>query len=95
MKIGQMKQYELAEILEKEGIKAFKRELERFEKKKLKRGTPKGKYIIIRTSLERIYPPDVELYEKLKRLAETKKMKFNEYFKYVLEEHTKKARAHF
>jgi ParB/RepB/Spo0J family partition protein len=96
MSIGQLKQDELAEILEKEGIEAYRKELERLGKKKLKRGAPKGKYIILRTTLDRMYPPDVELYEKLKRLAEAKKMKLDEYCKWVLTEHTKKgARAPF
>jgi len=90
MKIGQLKQDELAEILEKEGIEAFKKELERLGKKRLKRGAPKGKYIILRTTLDKMYPPDMELYEKLKRLAETKKMKLDEYCKYVLTEHSKR-----
>jgi len=90
MKIGQLKQDELAEILEKEGIEAFKKELERLGKKKLKRGAPKGKYIILRTTLDKMYPPDMELYEKLKRLAETKKMKLDEYCKHVLTEHSKR-----
>ena len=89
MNIGQIKQDELAEILEKEGIEAFKKELERLTKKKLKRGAPKGKYIILRTTLDKMYQPDIELYEKLKRLAENKKMKLDEYCKHVLTEHVK------
>ena len=90
MNIGQLKQDELAQILEKEGAEAFKKELERLAKKKLKRGTPKGKYIILRTTLDKMYQPDMELYEKLKRLAENKKMKLDEYCKHVLTEHVKK-----
>jgi len=64
MKIGQIKQDELAEILEKEGVEAFKKELERLAEKKLKRGTPKGKYIILRATFDKRYPPDVEICEK-------------------------------
>ncbi|MDH5266036.1 MAG: hypothetical protein OEW62_00005 [Candidatus Bathyarchaeota archaeon] len=89
MKIGQMKQDELAEILEKEGIEAYRKELERLAMKKLKKGAPKGKYLILRATFDRAYPTDVELYEKLKRLAETKQMKLDEYCKWVLAEHAR------
>lgn len=89
MNIGQLEQDELADILAKEGFEAFKKELERLGKKRLKRGAPKGKYIILRTTLDKMYPPDMELYDKLKRLAETHKMKLDEYCKHVLTEHSK------
>jgi ParB/RepB/Spo0J family partition protein len=89
MNIGHFRQDELADILEKEGFDAFKKALERLGKKRLKRGAPKGKYIILRTTLDTMYPPDMELYDKLKRLAETHKMKLDEYCKHVLTEHSK------
>lgn len=85
--IGQMKQDELAEIPEKEGIEAYRKELERLAKKKLKKGAPKGKYLILRATFDKMYPPDVELYEEITQRAETKKMKLDEYCKWVLTEH--------
>jgi len=87
MEIGQMKQDELAEILEKEGIEAYRKELERLAEKKLKKGAPKGKYFILRATFDKMYPPDVELYEEITQRAETKKMKLDEYCKWVLTEH--------
>jgi len=89
MKIGQLEQDELAEILEKEGIEAFKKELGRLGKKRLKRGAPKGKYLILRATFDKMYPPDVELYEEIAQRAEVKKMKLDEYCKYVLTEHVR------
>ena len=85
--IGQMKQDELAEILEKEGIEAYRKELERLANKKLKKGAPKGKYLILRAAFDKMYPPDVELYEEITQRAEARKMKLDEYCKWVLTEH--------
>ena len=60
-----MKQDELAEILEKEGIEVYIKELERLAKKKLKKGTPKGKYSILKKTFDKMHPPYLGLYEKL------------------------------
>jgi len=87
MEIGQMKQDELAEILEKEGIEAYRKELERLAMKKMKKGIPKGKYMILRATFDKMYPPDVELYEEITQRAEATKMKLDEYCKWVLTEH--------
>lgn len=89
MKIGEMKQDELAQTLEEEGIEAYRKELVRFAQKKLKGGIPKGKYMILRAVFDKTYPPDVELYEKITQLAKAKKMKLNEYCKWALTEHAK------
>lgn len=92
MKLGTEFQDELAEILEKEGIEAFKKELSRVATGKMKRGIPKDVYIILRTTFDKRYPPDLTLYEKLSKLAEKKKMKVDAYAKWVLAEHVKSAK---
>ena len=89
MKLGTDLQDKLAEVLETEGLNAFKKELARVSKGKMKRGAPKGVYIILRTTLDKRYKPDIELYEKLNELAEAKNMKLDEYCKRVLTEHAK------
>lgn len=89
MDLGKEKQSELAELLEAEGSEAFKKELARLTAGKMKRGIPKGAYIILRTTFDKRYKPDVELYEKLSDLAKEKEMKVDEYSKWVLTEHVK------
>jgi len=91
MKVGTQKQDELAELLEKEGWDAFKAELARLGEGKGKRGIPRGTYIILRTTFDRRYKPDIELYEKLSSLAEAKNMEVDEYAKEVLRNHVKTA----
>jgi ParB-like chromosome segregation protein Spo0J len=89
MDLGTETQDKLAETLETEGMEAFQKELERHAEKGLKRGIPKGKYEILRITFDRVYPPDVALYEKLKKLAEGKHQEVDEYAKAVLQEHVK------
>jgi ParB-like chromosome segregation protein Spo0J len=89
MKLGTDIQDELAEVLETEGPDALNKELARFSKGKMKRGVPKGVYIVLRTTFDKRYKPDVELYEKLTELAKAENMKLDEYCKWVLTEHLK------
>ena len=89
MNLGETSQDKLAETLETEGLDAFKRELARNLSGKMKKGMTKGKYIVLRTIFDKIFKPDVELYEKLAALAEEKNMKLSEYSKWVLTEHAK------
>jgi len=89
MELGTDLQDELAEVLETEGPGAFMKELVRFSKGKMKRGVPKGVYMVLRTTFDKRYKPDVELYEKLTELAKTKNIKLDEYCKWVLAEHIK------
>jgi len=89
MKLGTDLQDELAEVLETEGPDALKRELIRFSKGGLKRGVAKGVYIVLRTTFDKRYKPDVELYEKLTELAEAKNLRLDGYCKWVLTEHVK------
>jgi len=44
---------------------------------------------VLRTTFDKRYKPDVELYEKLNELAEAKNMKLDEYCKWILTEHVK------
>jgi hypothetical protein len=63
--------------------------LARISKKGIKRGAPRGVYIVLRTTFDKRYKPDVELYKKLNELAITKNMKIDEYCKWILREHVK------
>jgi ParB family chromosome partitioning protein len=89
MKLGADLQDELAEVLETEGPDALKRELMRVSKSGMRRGVPKGAYLVLRATFDKRYKPDVELYEKITELAKAKNMKLNEYFKRVLTEHAR------
>lgn len=93
MRLGTERQDELAEVLETDGYDAFKAEVARLEEGKLKRGIPKGKYTIIRATFDHRYPPDMELLEKLNKLADGAKKKIDEYTKWVLLEHVKASTA--
>jgi ParB/RepB/Spo0J family partition protein len=87
MGLEEKTQAELADVLETQGKEAFEKELEHHAEKKLKRGLPKGKYLIVRTVFDRVYAPDKELYEKLERLAEAEHEQIDDYCKNVLKEH--------
>jgi ParB family chromosome partitioning protein len=80
-------EYELAEVLETEGLEPFRRELERLSEKKLKKGVPKGKYLVLRTLFKKDYQPDMKLIKGLGELAKANNMKVHEYVKKVLKEH--------
>ena len=68
-------------------MEPFQRELARHSERKMKRGIPKGKYVILRLTWDKVYKPDLELYEKLSKLAESKNMKLDAYCKDMLREH--------
>jgi len=89
MKLGIDLQDKLSEVLETEGLDAFKKEMIRVSKGKTKRGFPKGAYVMLGTRLDKRYEPDIELYEKLTELSKAKNMKLDEYCKWVLTEHVK------
>ena len=55
MKLGKELQDKLAEVLEAEGHKAFKNELLRATRGEMKRGIPKGVYIMLRTTFDKRY----------------------------------------
>lgn len=89
LKLGEAMQDKLAEVLKTDGLDAYKSELVRVSVGKIKRGIPKGVYIILRTTFDKRYKPDVELYERLSELAKSKKMQVDEYVKDILREHLK------
>lgn len=89
MELGKDLQDELAEVAKTEGLQAFKKELLRVAGGKMKRGLPKGVYIVLRTTFDKRYNPDLELYKRLESLAKTKDMKIDEYCKWVLNEYVK------
>jgi len=93
MGLGKERQDELAEVVEKDGMDAFRAELARLEEGRLKRGIPKGKFTIIRTMFDHRYHPDMELLAELNKLAETAGKKIDEYTKWVLSEHVKAVAA--
>lgn len=85
------KQEELAELLFKEGPKMLWAKIDEMQTGKRKRGLPKDVYVILRTTFDKRWKPDVETWKKLEKLAESKNMKVDEYTKWVLSEHVKNA----
>lgn len=87
MDLGEKTQENLATTLEDSGKEAFEKELLRYAEHHMKKGLPKGKYIIARVVFDKVYKPDVELYQKLEKLAEEQHAKVDEYCKAVLKAH--------
>lgn len=91
MKLGTEVQDDLADILEKEGMDAFQRELARHAEKKGRRGIPPGKYEFVKTGFDKYYPPDMKLLTEIDRRAKAKNMKRDEWVKWFLNENIKLA----
>lgn len=91
LKLGEALQDELATVLEDDGVEAFWREVARVTTGKGKRGIPKNMFYIIRSSFDKRYKPDVELYEKLTELAKQKDVKLDVFVKEILKEYVKTA----
>ena len=89
LKLGELMQEQLANILVKQGSDAFKRELEKVLKGTGRRGTPKGKYVVFRTTFLKASEADMYICEKLRQLADAKNMKVDEYCKQALADHVK------
>lgn len=87
MKLGQAQQDELAELLETEGPSAFHKELARFITRKMKRGMPKGAYLIERVIWDKRNRKEMSHYEILRKVAEANKIKVHEYIKSFIIEH--------
>ena len=81
MGLGVELQDKLAEILEVEGIDAFKRELVRVSKGKGKRGIPRGVYDIDRVMWDKRSRKDVGYRKTVDMASEKKGMKRPEYIK--------------
>ena len=84
LELSGMKQDELAETVENEGVEAYRKELARFLEKKKKRGPPTDKFETIKTMWDKRDNEDMEPYEIIAKAAETKKMKVPEYIKSFL-----------
>lgn len=80
-------QEKLSETLTMSGKDEFNKSLERFKKGNMKKGLPKGKYLIVRTMFDQVYKPDIELYKELKILAQKENKTIDEYAKEVLKNH--------
>lgn len=81
MKLGEDRQNELAELLEKEDQEGFKRELDRISAGKTKRGIPKGIYEVDRVTWDKRNRKEMAFYEAVKKVAERKGLKVAEYIK--------------
>lgn len=87
MNLGETLQDELAEILETQGLKAFRKELMRLNPGKMKRGIPKGIYEIARVLWDKRNKKEMEYYGTLTKVAEKRKMKVPDYIKNFIMEH--------
>ena len=87
LKLSMMKQDELAEIIESEGVEAYLKELARFQAKQKKRGPPTDKFETIKTMWDKRDNEDMEPYKVIAEAAEAKKMKVPEYIKDFLKRH--------
>lgn len=87
LKLGEFLQDELAEVLETEGLEAFKRELVRVSAGKMKRGIPKDVYEIDRLSWDKRNRKMMGYYETVTKAAEKRGMKNPEYIKDFLIRH--------
>lgn len=87
MEIGEKSQEKLAVALETGGKEEFQKELGRFAEHRLKRGLPKGKYLIVRVIFDKAWDADKELYSKLGKMAEKQHVEIDEYAKAVLKVH--------
>lgn len=89
MKVGRELQNELATVAEKEGLEAFRKAVTRANTGKRKRGLPRETYHILRTTFDKRYKPDLELWDTLNKLAKAEEMELPEYNKHILRLHAK------
>jgi ParB/RepB/Spo0J family partition protein len=82
MNVGEIKEEELAQVLEKQGRDVFMDEIEKIKTGHGKRGIPKGKYIIVRTVFEKAH--DESKYNNILQQAQVRNMEIDEYVKLVL-----------
>jgi hypothetical protein len=87
LKPGEVQEQRLATVLETSGRDAYVAEVQKLETGLGKRGAPIGKYLVLRVTFERTH--DMEVYEKLGKLASAKNMEPIDYVKWVLTEHIK------
>lgn len=89
MKLGKDLQDKLAEVLETQGLEAFKKEMARLSAGGRPRGVPPGVYYIVRAVFDKRYAPDVEIIKKLDKLAEAKGIDRDKCAKWIIEERVK------
>jgi len=87
LKPGEVQEERLAKVLDEAGRDAYMAEVQKLETGLGKRGAPIGKYLVLRVTFERAH--DMEVYDKLSRLASAKNMEPIDYVKWVLTEHIK------
>ena len=87
LELSKIKQNELAEIVENEGVEAYRKELSRFLEKKKKRGPSTDKFETIKTMWDKRDTEDMEPYKVIAEAAESRKMKVPEYIKDFLKRH--------
>lgn len=77
LKLGEIKEKELADAAETGGREAFVAELDKIQTGHEKRGIPAGKYLILRTPLEIVR--NKQIIENIEQLAKAKNMDLAEY----------------
>lgn len=87
MDLGEKTQETLADTLATSGKEGLEKELIRYADHQLKKGLPKGKYIIARIVFDKVYDVDMTLYKKLEELAEKQHVKVDDYCKAILKTH--------
>lgn len=80
----------LQEVLERDGHAAFKKEVERIAYGKMKRGLPKGKYVVLRAAFDKNRQNEMEVFQKLEEMAKLKRMRVDEFCKWILTEYIRK-----
>lgn len=86
MQIPQEQQEKLAKVLSSDGMPAFQAELSRVTQKGLKRGVPPGKYVFVKTSFDKNFGPDMDLYREIEQRAKGRNMPIDEFVKWLLRE---------
>jgi ParB/RepB/Spo0J family partition protein len=87
LKPGEVQEERLAKVLDEAGRDAYVAEVQKLETGLGKKGAPIGKYLVLRVTFERAH--DMEVYDKLSKLASAKNMEPIDYVKWVLTEHIK------
>ena len=92
-KLSEMKQDELVEKLERDGIEVYKKLRFRVTtgRESRHKGMPKGKYVVVRIAFDKAYPEDMELLARLRELFRASRIGPHEYCKWALAQHVRQA----
>jgi len=93
MNLPRKDQEKLAIALQQEGMSGFKHTFAELTEGIMKRGLPKGKYAVLRTTFDRTKEDELAIFEGLEKLAKAENMEVDEYSKRVLSDHVKKAKV--